>query len=929
MGKPTKYPLTYCFPSAAALAAFDASLTPAQEALMCNPDAVTPPGTSPPNQPPTVVLTLLAGHYVSDVVQVSTIGSTDVDGSLAGGLLSWGDASTSETIVGAPLPAYTHTYAAAGTYTITLTLTDNQAAAQTSTIQITLVVAPDPPVPDPDPPPDPLPPNVPPTAVLTYVSGQFAGQPYVFSTAGSGDILDGVLVSGAITWGDGSAPQTWGVQLPSTLTHTYALPGTYAVTYAVTDDDGATTTLARAVVIQAVSAPVNQPPVAGLTVVSSAYVGSAWTFGLTATDPDGSIAGWVLNFGDGTAPLTGTGAVPTTRTHTFATVGGRTVLLTVTDNQGATGFTSLGITVGAIPPVTPPITGDHSYFNALVARASHWKSYSLRDAAQIALYRQGARTDVTYTFPLDPDPRQQDAAKVVIADFPNLGGTTLAASITAAQTTFQTTGGLPANPGIVYKIDSERMLYVSRVIVGGVTTTTVTRGAHGTTATSHAAGAPVGSGTNSLQSQVRLPMGTAEGHTYLTTWDAWYGAESKYPGGGIPTWKTYQFGQGTASPGSLGLEVRTRFTTAGLAADEIGTIDVRRYLEAPESPADVLLPQVGTFAIKAETWTRYWVLLESIVGDYDRFSLWVADETRGAVQLLDRARFEAASKVFAAFWLEFNTSQDPVPAGRGAVVCYVKNVVMLLDEADVPGVIAGAGAPPGGGGGGTPPPSGGIVVTDTFTTDVDVELSAWVSDNGAIWDISEHTGLGTPGVVTVDGSSCLWKVAKGRDWISPMNAQHGVRSSYIVTPPAPLVLGTDYYVEFPLTSEAHASGQSFTYIMLRRTAADTFYGAGWYHRSVANDTYLFKVVGGVYTQLVNTDGNFIGDPDNAAQQDMIRFQVSGTTLSLFKNGVVVVSATDAAIAGPGLPGIGMGNIRDAGDRVDSSFATIGFTVANL
>jgi hypothetical protein len=52
--------------------------------------------------------------------------------------------------------------------------------------------------------------------------------------------------------------------------------------------------------------------------------------------------------------------------------------------------------------------------------------------------------------------------------------------------------------------------------------TVVARGVDGTTASSHAAGAAVRYNTNSLPSQVLLPLGTTDGSTYLFTWDAYW-----------------------------------------------------------------------------------------------------------------------------------------------------------------------------------------------------------------------------------------------------------------------------------------------------------------------------------------------------------------------------------------------------------------------
>jgi PKD repeat protein len=84
----------------------------------------------------------------------------------------------------------------------------------------------------------------------------------------------------------------------------------------------------------------NQAPVARPGGPYAGSVGNAISFsGSTSSDPDGSIATYQWNFGDG---ATATGMVPT---HTYAAANNYTVTLTVTDNGGLTGTATTNATV--------------------------------------------------------------------------------------------------------------------------------------------------------------------------------------------------------------------------------------------------------------------------------------------------------------------------------------------------------------------------------------------------------------------------------------------------------------------------------------------------------------------------------------------------------------------------------------------------------
>jgi hypothetical protein len=266
------------------------------------------------------------------------------------------------------------------------------------------------------------------------------------------------------------------------------------------------------------------------------------------------------------------------------------------------------------PTLTAQTTDPHAYFKALVARSDHWKSFSLRDSAQIELYRQSRSLPaaVTYDYANDPDPRRQDAAKVVI----------------------------PAT-------------------------------------------------TNSLPTQVWLPFGSEDGHSYLTTWDVWYGRETAAALTGLANWKTFQFDFPRTAGGrpTIWAEVQTRFDQAGSSSD-LAAVRMRQYATSTLSGVtqlDPVSPVAGTFMLKPEVWTRYWTLIEMPAfgtGDV-RITLWMADVNRGPVKVLDRVPWKRdVSGKIEKFWIEFNTSTDEVAPGRGALVNYVRNVAMLRDVAD-------------------------------------------------------------------------------------------------------------------------------------------------------------------------------------------------------------------------------------------------------
>ncbi|WP_406832168.1 PKD domain-containing protein [Pedococcus sp. KACC 23699] len=239
------------------------------------------------NLPPTAAfVTKTAGRTLS----VDAKSSSDPDGPLASYSWTFGDGATAS---GATV---NHTYAAPGSYVVTLTVADPQGATAATTQTVTVV-------------------NAPPTAAFTTSAAALA----VTVDASPSSDPDGTVSSYAWDFGDGSTGTG------RTTTHTYSVAGTFPIKLTVADDSGATATVTRSITVL----PANQAPVAAFT-ASAAGDLTASMDASGSSDPDGTIAGYAWAFGDST---TGSGRMVT---HRFPAPGTYSVVLTVTDDRGAT-----------------------------------------------------------------------------------------------------------------------------------------------------------------------------------------------------------------------------------------------------------------------------------------------------------------------------------------------------------------------------------------------------------------------------------------------------------------------------------------------------------------------------------------------------------------------------------------------------------------
>ena len=138
---------------------------------------------------------------------------------------------------------------------------------------------------------------------------------------------DGTISGWQWDFGDGSSSTQ---RNPS---HSYDAAGEYTVRLTVTDNIGSQGSASKKV---AAEAPANRPPAAGFT-SSCTDLDCEFTDG--SADPDGSVAGWAWDFGDGST------ADVQSPSHAYSDEGTYTVGLTVTDNAGLGGSVTKQVTV--------------------------------------------------------------------------------------------------------------------------------------------------------------------------------------------------------------------------------------------------------------------------------------------------------------------------------------------------------------------------------------------------------------------------------------------------------------------------------------------------------------------------------------------------------------------------------------------------------
>jgi hypothetical protein len=253
-----------------------------------------------------------------------SLSATDPGQTVSSWTLNWGDGDI-QTITGNP-NSVTHTYAdGPSNYTITATATDGTGTYNAGNT-VSVAVA-----------------HVAPTVTLSGAANVSEGSLYTLGLSGVDD-AGHAIASWLINWGDGSTSNITGN--PSSATHTYAVgPNTYTITALATDDVSAYGSANNVIVT------VNHvAPTLAISGASTVNEGSAYTLGLSASDPNHTISSWLITWGDGS--ISNVSGNPSAVTHTYATgPHNYTITATATDDVSTYAVdNSITVAVAHVPP---------------------------------------------------------------------------------------------------------------------------------------------------------------------------------------------------------------------------------------------------------------------------------------------------------------------------------------------------------------------------------------------------------------------------------------------------------------------------------------------------------------------------------------------------------------------------------------------------
>jgi PKD repeat protein len=268
------------------------------------------------NSLPQAQLSVTTNSGIAPVaVTASTEGSTDSDGTISSSTINFGDG----TVIKAGVAS--HSYLTPGNYTVTATVTDNMGASSTATQSVSVLTN-----------------QAPVAKVAVTPSNGTAPVTVTVDASGSYD-PDGSVASGTVSFGDGTIVS--GLK----ASHTYSAAGSFLVIVTVTDDRGASSTATSTVTVSA-----HLAPKISLAVTPTSGIAPATVTAVAQASSSYGTPAVVINWGDGTTPISATSG-----THTYSQAGSYTVTATATDSFGykSTATAVVSVARGSVQIASP------------------------------------------------------------------------------------------------------------------------------------------------------------------------------------------------------------------------------------------------------------------------------------------------------------------------------------------------------------------------------------------------------------------------------------------------------------------------------------------------------------------------------------------------------------------------------------------------
>jgi plastocyanin len=232
--------------------------------------------------------------------------------------INWGDGQLQT--VASSVTSVSHTFATTANYSITASVSDAGNTYNATPVAVAVVNAP--------------------LFAIGGISAINSGTVYNVTLTGS-DALH-AITGWVIQWGDGTSSNTGGST--TSLSHTYSTAGSYQVTGSAVDDSSAaflTNSLQLTVV--------NFSPTATISGSNLVQKDAPYSLSLSATAFGlDTVGNWQINWGDGqTQTLAGTA---TAATHSYSTIGTRSITAVAVDGSTNYNSNTLNVTVPAAAP---------------------------------------------------------------------------------------------------------------------------------------------------------------------------------------------------------------------------------------------------------------------------------------------------------------------------------------------------------------------------------------------------------------------------------------------------------------------------------------------------------------------------------------------------------------------------------------------------